>query len=136
MLVLTRKINEAILIGDDIKITLLNIESDRIRIGIDAPKNMRIYRYETLKKVQAENIGMILDVPMHVTVELGKAKQRIKDILGYNMGSVIVLDKVAGEAVDVLVNGKRIGRGEVVVIDDNYGVRITEITAFTAEELL
>ncbi len=55
MLVLTRKINEAILIGDDIKITLLNIESDRIRIGIDAPKNMRIYRYETLKKVVLEN---------------------------------------------------------------------------------
>ena len=55
MLVLTRKVNEAILIGDDIKITLLNIESDRIRIGIDAPKSMRIYRYETLKKVVLEN---------------------------------------------------------------------------------
>lgn len=55
MLVLTRKVNEAILIGDDIKVTLLNIESDRIRIGIDAPKSMRIYRYETLKKVVLEN---------------------------------------------------------------------------------
>lgn len=55
MLVLTRKVNEAILIGEDIKITLLNIESDRIRIGIDAPKSMRIYRYETLKKVVMEN---------------------------------------------------------------------------------
>ncbi len=55
MLVLTRKVNEAILIGDDIKITLLNIESDRIRIGIDAPKSMRIFRYETLKKVVMEN---------------------------------------------------------------------------------
>jgi len=68
----------------------------------------------------AENIAMILDVPMHVTVELGKTKQKIKDILGFNMGSVIVLDKVAGEAVDILVNGKRIGKGEVVVIDDKY----------------
>jgi flagellar motor switch protein FliN/FliY len=83
-----------------------------------------------------ENLNMILDVPMHVTVELGKTKQKIKDILAYNMGSVIVLDKVAGEAVDILVNGKRIGKGEVVVIDDNYGVRITEIHSFTAEELL
>ncbi len=55
MLVLTRKVNEAILIGDDIKVTLLNIESDRVRIGIDAPKSMRIYRYETLKKVMFEN---------------------------------------------------------------------------------
>lgn len=84
----------------------------------------------------AENIAMILDVPMNVTVELGKTKQKIKDILGYNMGSVIVLDRVAGEAVDILVNGKRIGRGEVVVIEDNYGVRITEINAFSPEELL
>lgn len=84
----------------------------------------------------AENIAMILDVPMNVTVELGKTKQKIKDILGYNMGSVIVLDRVAGEAVDILVNGKRIGRGEVVVIEDNYGVRITEINSFSPEELL
>lgn len=84
----------------------------------------------------AENIEMILDVPMRVTVELGKARQKIKNILDYNMGSVIVLDKIAGEAVDILVNGKRIGRGEVVVIDDNYGVRITEINSFSAQELL
>lgn len=55
MLVLTRKVNEAILIGDDIKVTLLSIESDRVRLGIDAPRNMRIYRYETLKKVVMEN---------------------------------------------------------------------------------
>ncbi len=83
-----------------------------------------------------ENIEIILDVPMHVTVELGKARQKIKNILEYNMGSVIVLDKIAGEAVDILVNGKRIGRGEVVVIEDNYGVRITEINSFSAEDLL
>ncbi len=83
-----------------------------------------------------ENIEIILDVPMHVTVELGKARQKIKNILEYNMGSVIVLDKIAGEAVDILVNGKRIGRGEVVVIEDNYGVRITEINSFSAQDLL
>lgn len=55
MLVLTRKVNEAILIGEDVKVTLLSIESDRVRLGIDAPRNMRIYRYETLKKVVMEN---------------------------------------------------------------------------------
>ncbi len=55
MLVLTRKTNEAILIGDDIKITLLSIDSDRVKIGIEAPKSMRVYRYETLKKVVLEN---------------------------------------------------------------------------------
>lgn len=73
------------------------------------------------------NIDMIRDVPMKVTVELGRAKKKIKDILDFNTGFVIVLDKIAGEAVDILVNGKTVGKGEVVVIDDNYGVRITEI---------
>lgn len=86
--------------------------------------------------VVPENIGMILDVPMQVTVELGKIKKQIKDVLSYNTGSVIVLDKIAGEAVDILVNGKLIGRGEVVVIEDNYGVRITEINIPSAESLL
>lgn len=83
-----------------------------------------------------ENIGMILDVPMKVTVELGKSKKKIKEILDFNMGSVIVLDKIAGEAVDILVNGKIVGKGEVVVIDDNYGVRITEINLTSTMELL
>ncbi len=80
-----------------------------------------------------KNIDMIQDVPMKVTVELGKAKKKIKDILDFNTGFVIVLDKIAGEAVDILVNGKNVGKGEVVVIDDNYGVRITEINLPTAK---
>lgn len=83
-----------------------------------------------------ENIEMILDVPMSVTVELGRVKKKIKDILEFNTGSVIVLDRPAGETVDILVNGKCIGKGEVVVIDDNYGVRITEINMPAAQELL
>ena len=83
-----------------------------------------------------ENIEMILDVPMNVTVELGRAKKKIKDILEFNIGSVVVLDRPAGEMVDILVNGKRIGKGEVVVIDDNYGIRITEINMPNAQELL
>lgn len=77
MLVLTRKVNEAILIGDDIKITLLNIESDRIRIGIDAPKSMRIYRYETLKKVVIEN-QMAANVNVNL-VELSHLKDDAGD---------------------------------------------------------
>jgi flagellar motor switch protein FliN len=83
-----------------------------------------------------DNLSMILDVPMKVTVELGKSRKKIKDILDFNMGSVIVLDKIAGEAVDILVNGKIVGKGEVVVIDDNYGVRITEINLSSTMELL
>lgn len=83
-----------------------------------------------------ENIEMILDVPMSVTVELGRVKKKIKDILDFNTGAVVVLDRAAGETVDILVNGKCIGKGEVVVIDDNYGVRITEINMPSARELL
>lgn len=83
-----------------------------------------------------ENIEMILDVPMNVTVELGRTKKKIKDILEFSVGSVVVLDRPAGEMVDILVNGKCIGKGEVVVIDDNYGIRVTEINMPNAQELL
>jgi flagellar motor switch protein FliN/FliY len=74
-----------------------------------------------------QNIDLIIDVPLQVTVVLGKSKKSIREILDMGMGSVIVLDRLAGEMVDVLVNGKVFARGEVVVIDDNYGVRITEM---------
>lgn len=74
------------------------------------------------------NIDLIIDVPLQVTVLLGKSKKSIKEILELGQGSIIVLDRLAGEMVDILVNGKMFARGEVVVIDDNYGVRITELT--------
>ncbi len=77
----------------------------------------------------SKNIDLIIDVPLHVTVVLGKTRKSIKEILDLNRGSIIVLDRLAGEMVDVLVNGKLFAKGEVVVIDDNYGVRITEITS-------
>ena len=73
------------------------------------------------------NIGIIMDVPLQVTVELGRTRKLIRDILELAPGSVIELDKLAGEPVDILVNGKLIAKGEVVVIDDNFGVRITDI---------
>lgn len=76
-----------------------------------------------------ENINLIMDVPLQVTVELGKTKKSIKEILSFSTGSVIVLDRLAGEMVDILVNGKLFAKGEVVVIDDNYGVRVTDILA-------
>lgn len=79
--------------------------------------------------LRTEAVGLLGDIPLQVTVELGKTKKSINDILNMGIGSVIVLDKMAGELVEVVVNGKRIARGEVVVIDENYGVRITDIVS-------
>lgn len=79
--------------------------------------------------VNDANIGLIMDVPLQVTVELGRTKKLIRDILELSPGSVIELDKLAGEPVDILVNGKLIAKGEVVVIDENFGVRITDIVS-------
>ncbi len=73
------------------------------------------------------NIGLIMDVYMEMTVELGRTKKAIKEILGMGEGTIIELDKLAGEPVDILVNHKPIAKGEVVVIDENFGVRVTEI---------
>ncbi len=75
------------------------------------------------------NIALILDVPMTLTVELGRTTQLVQDILGLGEGSIIELDKLAGEPVDLLVNGKLIAKGEVVVIDENFGVRVTDIVS-------
>jgi len=78
-------------------------------------------------KEDKENLELILDVPLTITVELGKTKKLIKDILELSEGSIIELDKLAGEPVDILANGKYIAKGEVVVIDENFGVRIIDI---------
>ncbi len=75
----------------------------------------------------AENIGLIKDVPLEVTVELGRTQKKISDILDFAPGTIIELDKIAGEPVDVLVNGKLVAKGEVVVIEESFGVRVTDI---------
>lgn len=77
--------------------------------------------------IERKNISLIMDVPLQVTVELGRTQKLIKDILEFGPGSIIELDKLAGEPVDILVNGKGIAKGEVVVIDESFGVRITDI---------
>lgn len=76
---------------------------------------------------QQENIGLIMDVPLEVTVELGRTSKSIQDILEFTPGTIIELNKIAGEPIDVLVNGKYIAKGEVVVIEESFGIRITEI---------
>ncbi len=76
---------------------------------------------------QKENISIIMDVPLEVTVEMGRTYKKIEEILEFSPGTIIELEKLAGDPIDILVNGKFVAKGEVVVIDENYGVRITDI---------
>ncbi|KUP24348.1 flagellar motor switch phosphatase FliY [Paenibacillus sp. DMB5] len=79
--------------------------------------------------VDENNLNLLMDIPLKVTVELGRTQKQIKDILEMSQGSIIELDKLAGEPVDILVNNKLIAKGEVVVIDENFGVRVTDIVS-------
>ncbi|AIF43751.1 flagellar motor switch phosphatase FliY [Virgibacillus sp. SK37] len=85
------------------------------------------FEYVDLNKTEQRNLDMLMDIPLKVTVELGRTKRSIRDILDLSGGSIIELDKLAGEPIDILVNEKLIARGEVVVIDENFGVRVTDI---------
>ncbi|MGG4553140.1 MULTISPECIES: flagellar motor switch phosphatase FliY [Paenibacillus] len=80
-------------------------------------------------QVDENNLNLLMDIPLKVTVELGRTQKQIKDILELSQGSIIELDKLAGEPVDILVNNKLIAKGEVVVIDENFGVRVTDIVS-------
>ena len=76
---------------------------------------------------EQRGIDLVYNIPLQVTVELGKTKKEISEILEFGAGTIVVLDKIAGDPVEIVVNGKLLARGEVVVIDENYGVRITDI---------
>ena len=90
--------------------------ADGIKAGDDA-----------LNKLKVQNLDFILDIPLKVSVELGRAKVIIKDLLQLGQGSVLELDKLAGEPLEVLVNGKLVARGEVVVVNEKFGIRLTDI---------
>jgi flagellar motor switch protein FliN/FliY len=77
--------------------------------------------------VGGNNLELLMDVPLQVTVELGRTQKMVKEVLALGPGSVVELDKLAGEPVDILVNERPIAKGEVVVIDENFGIRVTEI---------
>ena len=81
-----------------------------------------------LQEEQEENMELIMGVPLEISVEIGRTKKLVKDILDFTKGSLVVLDKLAGEQVDLFVNGQCIAKGDVVVVEDNFGIRITEIT--------
>lgn len=80
-----------------------------------------------LTEEQGQNLDLIMGVPLEVAVEIGRTRRKVQDILSFSKGSLVVLDKLAGDQVDLYVNGKCIARGDVVVIDDNFGIRINEI---------
>lgn len=83
---------------------------------------------EHLPVAEADSaLRVLLDVPLEITVELGRTRRLVEDVLNMVAGSVIQLDRLAGEPVDVLVNGELVAKGEVLVIDENFGVRITEL---------
>lgn len=84
-----------------------------------------------LNQNEQRNLDMLLDIPLKITVELGRTHRTVKDILELSSGSIVELDKLAGEPVDILVNEKLIAKGEVVVIDENFGVRVTDVVSRT-----
>ncbi len=100
----------------------MNMQSMNIQ-----PAQFQNFSTDVSALVAQENIDLIKDVPLEVTVELGRTHKSISEILDFAPGTIIELDKIAGEPIDVLVNGKFVAKGEVVVIEESFGVRVTEI---------
>ena len=92
--------------------------ADEVQAGDDA-----------LNKLKVQNLDFILDIPLKVTVELGRTQVMIKDLLQMGQGSVLELDKLAGDPLETLVNGKLIAKGEVVVVNEKFGIRLTDIVS-------
>lgn len=82
---------------------------------------------EPLDQQQAENLDLLMSVPLEVSVEIGRARRKVQDVLAFTKGSLVMLNKLAGDQVDLFVNGQCIAKGDVVVVDDNFGIRITEV---------
>lgn len=91
------------------------------------PAQFQTFNADAASVAGAENIGLIMDVPLKVTAELGRTTKSIAEILDFSPGTIIELDRIAGEPIDVLVNGKFVARGEVIVIEESFGIRVTEI---------
>ena len=94
--------------------------ADKVQAGDDA-----------LNKLKVQNLDYILDIPLKVTVELGRTSVLIKELLQLGQGSVLELDKLAGEPLEILVNGKLVAKGEVVVINEKFCIRLTDIISQT-----
>ncbi len=110
-----------------------SVQSQGIVENHEEPVNVKQASFGQLEEIRGvempKNIDLILDVPLELSVELGRTKKNIRDILALTRGSLIELNKLAEEPVDIFINGKRIAHGEVVVVDENFGVKITEIAS-------
>ncbi|HEY4000659.1 MAG TPA: flagellar motor switch protein FliN [Candidatus Xenobia bacterium] len=109
------------------------MRNDSVFPGGDNPVTSKSIQFGALEGSASpggapSSIDLLRDVPLEVQAQLGKTRKLVREILKLNVGSIVELDKEAGEPIDILVNNKLIARGEVVEIDGNYGVRITEIT--------
>jgi flagellar motor switch protein FliN/FliY len=130
-------INDALLGGK----TEINMQSNQFLGTNSAPYSQPVQvqpatfsefeHTQRLDEKEVNNLNMLLDIPLQVTVELGRTNRSVKEILELSSGSIIELDKLAGEPVDILVNKRLIAKGEVVVIDENFGVRVTDIISRT-----
>ncbi|AIY04101.1 flagellar motor switch protein FliN [Planococcus sp. PAMC 21323] len=121
------------LIGQETSTDVNNVKAQGTNHKV---QNVQFSSFDHTESTQSEpnNLNMLLDIPLQVTVELGRTKRIVKEILEISQGSIIELDKLAGEPVDILVNNKLIAVGEVVVIDENFGVRVTDVLS-TAERI-
>lgn len=102
-------------------------EPDKKMINAMPASHAEISGYRVSTEEQPENLSLVMGVPLEVSVEIGRTQSLVKDILEYTKGTLVILDKQAGDQVDLFVNGQCIARGDVVVVDDNFGIRITEI---------
>ena len=114
---------------DNINGSMQEKESNNMPIGTDNKTyDMMLDDFNDMPSQPVpNNLGMLMDVGMQLTVELGRAKMSVKQVLELQQGAVLELDRIAGDAVDIYVNDHLIGRGDVVVVDDKFGVRITEL---------
>ncbi len=103
-------------------------QAEPVYVPVDVqPASFSEFEHVSSPQGDSRNLDMLLDIPLQVTVELGRTKRTVQEILALSSGAIIELDKLAGEPVDILINSKLIAKGEVVVIDENFGVRVTDI---------
>lgn len=114
----TAPVSNVVNLDGDAQVRKVSVKdfTDKVHAGDDA-----------LNKLRIQNLDFILDIPLKVTVELGRTSLAIKDLLQLGQGSVLELDKLAGEPLEILVNGKLVAKGEVVVVNEKFGIRLTDI---------